>query len=770
MKARLLRILFSIVTRNIVTFLVILTLIVVPLVYRYLQDVEELMGETIAVRLDTVAQLGRFMLDVEEVAQIRNRIWYETPEYERMVRTLATLQRNFEVDNAVLMRRGAQGRFVYIADGSRQFDINQPVTLHQRFPETLPPARRAWSTGRVGETELFQSGGSKWFQINMPLKVGDEVVAVLLLNKFATPIAAAIDQRQRQILLGMALALGGGIAVWWFLTSRRLRPLLRLTAASRQIAAGELALELPADRSRSEIAALNDAFRTMVADLRQSRAEIEEHNRTLEQRIAGRTREIQSLLDNMDEGLFTMDAQGRIDPRYSAATADMLGRPVEGSNFIERLHPDPDVRRQARDTFGLLLGGMIQVDWDDMVSHLPRELEPQPGRHLRARYRPVAGDDGAPARVMVILQDVTQEKLLQQDIDRNRHLHNMVVQIIQNRETFELFYNDALRMLWASVEAVKGMRRVRRGTVDELFRTMHTIKGTAGLFGMSEVAAEAHAIEETFRQLSARRDEPFPPAEGGPLAGRIEGLRRLLVDRRNAFLDLVGEDESEASYTLAESKIDRITGEVLERVPAGAAEPVRRVLARLKHVSTARLLRKYRSLVESVGERLGKQVQLTIEEKDHTEVPADYFQKLDPTFLHILRNAMDHGIEPPEERTGRGKDAQAHIAIRTEYRGEGLLFSIADDGQGIDLERIRAVARERGFFTAEQAAAASREELLKLLFEPRFSSRSEVTDLSGRGVGLDVVRHEVEQMGGLMRLSTRRGHGTTFQLYYPLPA
>ncbi|MCH9046703.1 MAG: hypothetical protein IIA40_11420, partial [SAR324 cluster bacterium] len=116
MKAALRRILFSIVTRNIVTFLVILTLVVVPLVYRYLGDVEDLMSDTISVQLAGVAELGRFLLNAEEVDQVRNLIWYETNEYENMVRTLTAIQRNFSVDNAVLMRRLPNGRFVYMAD------------------------------------------------------------------------------------------------------------------------------------------------------------------------------------------------------------------------------------------------------------------------------------------------------------------------------------------------------------------------------------------------------------------------------------------------------------------------------------------------------------------------------------------------------------------------------------------------------------------------------------------------------------------------------
>jgi len=771
MSAKLSRIAFSVVTRNIVTFLVILTLVVVPLVVRYLGDVRELKSETIRVQLDAVAELGRFMLDAGAVAQVRNAIWYGTAEHEGTLRALATIQRNFQVDNAVLMRRGPDGQFIYIGDGSRQFGINQPVDLHRLFPATLPPARTAWESGRPSQTELFRSGDSSWFQVYTPLKRGDRVVGLLLLNRFATPVASAIAQRQREILLGMTLALAGGIFVWWFITTRSMRPLLRLRAASGEIAAGRLDVDIPAYHSRSEIGALYGDFSAMVRDLRASRAEIEEYNRTLEQRIAQRTWELQGLLDNMDEGLFTIGPEGAIDPRFSAATKAMLGEPVEDANFVERLSADEAVRRTVRDTFGLLLGGALMLDWDDMVANLPSELEGQGGRWLKARYRPVYDIQGEHIeRVMVILRDITHEKALQQDIDRNRDRQTMVVQIIQNRETFELFYEDAQRLLRESIQAVQSMNTVNRGVVDAAFRTMHTIKGTAGLFGFREAAALAHETEDTLRDLNGRRDAPFAAAEREALAGRLAATLQALEEGRREFMHLVGEDEAERGVTLPESRIDRLVAEALAAVPAEAAARAGAILKRLKHVPTTRLLRKYRSLVETTAERLGKQAQLVLQDQDETDMPPEFFQQLDPTFLHIIRNSLDHGIEDLEGRMAAGKEPLATITCASSRRNGSIVFSIGDDGRGIDLERVRQVAIDRGFLKAERAEAMSRQDILRLLFLPGFSSKDTVTDLSGRGVGLDVVAKDVERLHGRMRVITRPGKGTTFELHYPLPA
>jgi len=193
------------------------------------------------------------------------------------------------------------------------------------------------------------------------------------------------------------------------------------------------------------------------------------------------------------------------------------------------------------------------------------------------------------------------------------------------------------------------------------------------------------------------------------------------------------------------------------------------VLARFKRIPTGRLLRKYRSLVDGTAGRLGKEARFIVHEQDETEIPVEFFQQIDPTFLHIIRNALDHGIEDVEGRMAAGKEPEATIACTTSLRNGGILFKITDDGRGIDLRRVRDIGLERGFVKPEQAESLAREDVLRLLFLPGFSSKDAVTDLSGRGVGLDVVRTDVERMHGRVRLVTRRGRGTTFQLYYPLP-
>ena len=172
-------------------------------------------------------------------------------------------------------------------------------------------------------------------------------------------------------------------------------------------------------------------------------------------------------------------------------------------------------------------------------------------------------------------------------------------------------------------------------------------------------------------------------------------------------------------------------------------------------------------MVRDLGRSLGKQVRLEIE-GEKTQVDRDVLEKLEAPLTHLLRNAVDHGIEMPEQRVLAGKPAEGLIRLRASHQAGLLVLELADDGAGVDLERVRRTIVERGLSPEQTAASLSEEELLTFLFLPGFSLRDKVTEVSGRGVGLDAVQHMVRQLRGAVVLEQTAGAGSRFHLEVPL--
>lgn len=172
-------------------------------------------------------------------------------------------------------------------------------------------------------------------------------------------------------------------------------------------------------------------------------------------------------------------------------------------------------------------------------------------------------------------------------------------------------------------------------------------------------------------------------------------------------------------------------------------------------------------MIRDIARKLNKQVKLEITGKS-TAVDRDILQKLEAPLTHILRNSVDHGIEPPQERVAMGKPAQGTVRLEAVHRGGMLSITVADDGKGIDPEKLREKIIRKKMITPEMASQLAEHELMEFLFLPGFSTAKQVTEISGRGVGLDVAKSMAQEVGGTLRATSKLGQGTSFHFQLPL--
>ncbi len=245
---------------------------------------------------------------------------------------------------------------------------------------------------------------------------------------------------------------------------------------------------------------------------------------------------------------------------------------------------------------------------------------------------------------------------------------------------------------------------------------------------------------------------------------KIEDLMNLvgeLVLDRNRLLRIASNlmQEYQSKYTdeleAVLSSIDRIVGDLQIAVMKTRMQPVKR------------LFQKFPRVVRDISKMLGKEVELVMEGED-TELDKSILEKLEEPLIHIIRNSIDHGIEPPEERVRLGKPRKGVIKLKAYYQGDRIFIVVEDDGRGINIDKVKQKALERGLVSEDKLEKMTEKELLFLIFNPGFSTAERISEVSGRGVGMDVVANTVSSFRGTIDVESQRGKGTKITMSFPL--
>jgi two-component system chemotaxis sensor kinase CheA len=267
--------------------------------------------------------------------------------------------------------------------------------------------------------------------------------------------------------------------------------------------------------------------------------------------------------------------------------------------------------------------------------------------------------------------------------------------------------------------------------------------------------------------LEQEANSSRPQSSPAPAAGTTaESTLRVDVILLNRMMNLVGElvltrnqvlqaTSADPNMTLLSRRLDMVTADLRESVMKARMQPVSNIFSKIPRI------------VRDLSQSLGRRVRLQVEGQD-TELDKSQLEAIKDPLTHAVRNSLDHGIESPADRQAAGKDPEGTLKLRASHEGGHVIIEVSDDGAGIAVEKVRQKAIERGLITAERAAQLGERELLQLIFLPGFSTAAQVTNVSGRGVGMDVVRTNVEKIGGKVEIDSRAGKGTTLRLRIPL--
>ncbi|AFS70816.1 MULTISPECIES: chemotaxis protein CheA [Exiguobacterium] len=281
------------------------------------------------------------------------------------------------------------------------------------------------------------------------------------------------------------------------------------------------------------------------------------------------------------------------------------------------------------------------------------------------------------------------------------------------------------------------------------------------------VAAAATLLEPTDNPLNKKPVETVD-ASGEAQTPIAAKTIRVNLERIDRLMNLFEE------FIIDRGRLERIAAEVgssdltetVERIKRGTNELQSLVLT-LRMMPIEQVFNRFPRMVRSVSKDVGKNIKLHITGAE-TELDRTVIDEIGDPLVHLIRNAVDHGIESKTDRILAGKAVEGNLSLRAYHSGNRVFIEIEDDGAGINHERVTKIALEKGLLTEEEAALLTPEEAAMLLFAPGFSTAETVTDLSGRGVGLDVVKSKIESLGGEVFVETKRGEGTIFRISLPL--
>jgi two-component system chemotaxis sensor kinase CheA len=288
-----------------------------------------------------------------------------------------------------------------------------------------------------------------------------------------------------------------------------------------------------------------------------------------------------------------------------------------------------------------------------------------------------------------------------------------------------------------------------RGTQGKLAGTPSSSPPPSEARGERMRGATPHTAEKTVRTSVERLDSLMN------LVGELITDRNRLFQIRSNFEHRFRGDPQVEELIQTALHISRITDQLQEEV------------MRIRMLPIANVFNKFPRLVRDLARKAGKQVELVIRGEE-TELDRSVIEEISDPLIHLLRNAVDHGLETPEERRAAGKSERGTILLTARHEESRIILTVEDDGRGIDVERVKASAVHKGLLTEAEAAALSHDEAIHLIFRPGLSTAKVVTDVSGRGVGMDIVRANIERLNGTITVETWPGQGTQFQITLPL--
>jgi two-component system chemotaxis sensor kinase CheA len=554
-------------------------------------------------------------------------------------------------------------------------------------------------------------------------------------------------------LIAVMIMTGVGVLLYRRITG----PISRMQTMMSEIAASQdFTRRVPVDRM-DEIGHSIVAFNGMIEKIEQGSAQLRQ-----------RTSDIQAMLQNMPQGILTVVEGIRVHPEYSAyletifETGNIVGRDLIDLVFADT-SLGSDLLAQIDAAARACIGeDVMNFEFNKhlLVGEIEKKMPDGRVKILDLSWSPITDEADVTVRLMLCVRDVTELRKLAAEAGEQKRKLEIIGEILAvSQDKFHEFIVGSMKFIGDNEQIIRRYPEADAGAVAELFRNMHTIKGNARTYGLHHLTNVVHEVEQTYDELRKPRpnlawDKGMLMEELGIVRNTVElyaGINEISLGRKGPgragverYL-MVDREHIHDSLHRLETVNTANLHELLS-----ALEAVRRTLRQLGTEPLGDALASVLDSLPSLAKELDKEAPLVSISDNGYRVRSQAGGMLKNVFMHLIRNAMDHGLETAEVRRLQGKPAAGTIALGLDVVDGMLQIELSDDGRGLALSRIRNIALEKGLIDAGDHL--SDEEIAQLIFRPGFSTATQLTEVSGRGVGMDAVRDFVKREHGWIEI------------------
>ena len=527
---------------------------------------------------------------------------------------------------------------------------------------------------------------------------------------------------------------------------------LKLDSSSKLSEAGQV-LEIKNQESIRAMKSLREANENLKKEMH-SRIEAESQ-KAIAEKQAEQHKQIREIMDHLSEGYFWVTKDKKISEQTSASCAKIFGLDI--ANYVigsENKLGFEDPNKEGH------LSACLEQIFDDFMpesvtlSMIPSKCRLNNEKIITFDYTIIRDKEDAPEKIIVQAKDITEEEKERQKSEELQRESQKLINILRNKESFSNFVTDFRKL----IEEIKSV-----GMEDTVVakRILHTLKGNSALFGLTEVAHTIHDIETQAADL-----ENDAITENIPkYCEAIEGKLVTFLETHNDILQ-IGYGEQVEKFVIDSNVLSSLY-EISEELPAEQQQNLKETLDLIKMRPISFFTALFENTVKKVASLGAKKIHFQLSGLD-LKVDVERLESLFQNLIHALRNSCDHGIETPDERLAAGKPEVGTVQMSfVRDEAVGMHIQIKDDGKGIDPSSVRRKAVAMKVKSEDEVAQLSDDEAIELIFCDGISTAQEVSDISGRGVGMSALKERVEELGGHIKTTTEVSKGTTFDIVIP---